>query len=48
MGDTASKPANAFNLTVVGAAWIMAEWSAERKKLIQHLQPAEAANPPMA
>lgn len=40
--------ANTFNLTVVGAAWIMAEWLADRKKLIQDLQRAEAASPPMA
>jgi hypothetical protein len=28
--------ANAYNLTAMGAAWIIAEWLADRQKLVQH------------
>jgi hypothetical protein len=43
--DHVSWGANAFNLTVVGAAWIIAEWLAGRQQLLQHLQSADSANP---
>ena len=38
--DHASWGANAYNLTAVGAAWIVAEWLAGRQRLIQHGQGA--------
>jgi hypothetical protein len=39
---------NAYNLTAVGAAWIVAEWLADRRRLIQHQQGIRRANSPLA
>jgi hypothetical protein len=37
--------ANAYNLTAVGAAWIIAEWLADRQKSVQHRHGTELAKP---
>jgi hypothetical protein len=37
--------ANAYNLTAVGAAWIIAEWLADQQQLVQHQQGTQLANP---
>jgi uncharacterized membrane protein YphA (DoxX/SURF4 family) len=46
--DHASWGANAYNLTAVGAAWIVAEWLADRRKLIQHGQSVTPVKPSLA
>lgn len=43
--DHVSWGANAYNLTAVGAAWIIAEWLADRQRLVQHQQCAHHAKP---
>jgi uncharacterized membrane protein YphA (DoxX/SURF4 family) len=40
--------ANAYNLTAVGAAWILAEWLADRKQPIRHGQSATSMKPSLA
>ena len=40
--------ANAYNLTAVGAAWVIAEWLADRQQLVQHQQGAKLAKPSLA
>jgi hypothetical protein len=37
--------ANAYNLTVVGAAWVIAEWLADRQRLVQNQQGARQVKP---
>lgn len=44
--DHASWGANAYNLTAVGAAWIVADWLAGRQQLIQHEQSAKSVSLP--
>ncbi|MFZ0663247.1 MAG: hypothetical protein WAM66_11185 [Acidobacteriaceae bacterium] len=46
--DHVSWGANAFNLTAVGAAWIIAGWLTDRQRLIQHQQSTHPANPSLA
>jgi uncharacterized membrane protein YphA (DoxX/SURF4 family) len=41
----ASWGANAYNLTAVGAAWIVAEWLDRQRQLVQHEQSARLAKP---
>ncbi|HEX4064950.1 MAG TPA: hypothetical protein VHZ09_02920 [Acidobacteriaceae bacterium] len=43
--DQVSWGANAFNLTAVGAAWIIAEWLANRQQWIQHQESTYPGNP---
>ena len=40
--DHASWGANAYNLTAVGAAWIVAEWLDGQRQLVQHEQSARS------
>jgi len=40
--------ANAYNLTAVGAAWIVAEWLDGRRHLVQHEQSASSVKPSLA
>lgn len=40
--------ANAFNLTAVGAAWIVAEWLADRHQLVHHPQGVHRADSSLA
>lgn len=44
----ASWGANAYNLTAVGAAWIIAEWLADRHQLDQNGQSAKPVTPSLA
>ena len=44
----ASWGANAYNLTAVGAAWIVAEWLAGRRQLVQYGQSAKLVKPSLA
>jgi hypothetical protein len=46
--DHASWGANAYNLTAVGAAWIVAGWLACREQLIQYGQSATSVKPSVA
>jgi uncharacterized membrane protein len=40
--------ANAYNLTAVGAAWIVAEWLATRRQLVRNGQSARSVKPSLA
>ncbi len=40
--------ANAYNLTAVGAAWIVAEWRDGQRQLVQHEQSASSVKPSLA
>lgn len=46
--DHGSWGANAYNLTAVGAAWIVAEWLADRQQLIHHGQSTAPEKPSLA
>jgi uncharacterized membrane protein YphA (DoxX/SURF4 family) len=46
--DHVSWGGNAYNLTAVGAAWIVAEWLGDRRRLIQHQQGIQLAKSPLA
>jgi hypothetical protein len=46
--DHVSWGANAFNLTAVGAAWIVAGWLAERQPLVHHQQATHTSNSSLA
>jgi hypothetical protein len=39
---------NAYNLTAVGAAWIVADWLATRQQPVQNQQSAKPAKPSLA
>jgi uncharacterized membrane protein YphA (DoxX/SURF4 family) len=41
--DHVSWGGNAYNLTAVGAAWVIAEWLADRQRLVAHQQGASLA-----
>ena len=41
--DHAAWGANAYNLTAVGAAWIVADWLASRRQSVQNQQSAKPA-----
>jgi hypothetical protein len=43
--DHASWGANAYNLTAVGAAWIIADWISDRRQLVGNGQNAEPVKP---
>ena len=40
--------ANAYNLTAVGAAWIVAEWTGRQRQLVRHEQSARPVKPSLA
>lgn len=40
--------ANAYNLTAVGAAWIVAEWLDGQRQLVQHEQSVRSVKPSLA
>jgi hypothetical protein len=42
--DHAAWGANAYNLTALGAAWIVADWLATRRRLVQNQQGAKPAS----
>jgi len=46
--EHASWGANAYNLTAVGAAWVVAEWLADRQHSVQHAQGGESVKPSLA
>jgi hypothetical protein len=43
--DHVSWGGNAYNLTAVGATWVIAEWLADRQQLIDHEQGTGLARP---
>jgi hypothetical protein len=46
--DHVSWGANAYNLSAVGAAWIIAEWLADRQQSVQHQEDTQLTRPSSA